>query len=120
MKTKIIFSIALISALVFAGYSCNKENKMMGNNKMSELTLTAQQTTISARGTTTITASISNIKQCCNMKYYWTATAGTLSENGTEATYTAPENTTQCTITCTAKDGCGMISQSKSIVITVR
>ena len=92
----------------------------MNTTSSAELSLSAQQTTVSARGTTAITASVSNVKSCCTMKYYWTATAGTLSENGAEATYTAPENATQCTITCTAKDNCGMISQSKSIVITVR
>lgn len=118
MKTKNILSAALISALVFAGTSCMKKNN--NSSTKAELSLSAQQTTISAKGTTAITASVSNVKQCCNMKYYWTATAGTLSENGAEATYTAPENITQCTITCTAKDGCGIISQSKSIVITVR
>lgn len=118
---KHIFSTALIVAFFLAGNSCKKKNNnIMDNTGTPSLSLSAQQTSISTNGTTKITASVSNLQSCCTMTYTWSANAGSISENGNEATFTAPTNSAQCTVTCSAKDNCGKISQSKSIVISVQ
>ena len=118
MKTTINFSniariTLMLSFFTFAS-GCNKKDSIN-----STLTLAAQQSDIAAGGTTKITATVSNSWQCCNLMYQWSASSGNINGSGTEITYTASAGLGQHTITCIAKDNCGKISQSESIMLTV-
>lgn len=106
-------SVLLLSVFAFA-VGCTKKDATN-----STLTLTAQQNNIAAGTTTKITAIVSNSQQCCNLMYNWSVNAGNINGSNSEVTYTAPAGVGQHTITCMAKDNCGKISQSKSVIITV-
>ena len=105
-----ICSAALIMGFLCSGTSCKKNDNASANSASPLLSLSAQQTTLSANGTTKVAASVSNLQSCCTMTYNWTTNTGTISESGTEVTFTAPASSAQCTITCSAKDNCGKIS----------
>ncbi len=118
MKTIINFSsvprIALMLSFFAFAFGCSQKDSIN-----STLTLKAQQSDIVAGGSTKIAATVSNSQQCCNLMYQWSANAGNINGSGSEITYTASASLGQHIITCMAKDNCGKISQSKSIMITV-
>ncbi|MBU1616082.1 hypothetical protein KJ693_12345 [bacterium] len=79
--------------------------------------LSANPTTVSLGGNSTITCTASD-PDGDSLTYTWTKTGGTISENGFQVTWTAPQTDRTYTITCTISDGKGGADQ-KSVTVTV-
>jgi len=79
--------------------------------------LTANPTSVSTDGNSTITCSASD-PDGDTLTYSWNKTGGTVSGSGSSVTWTAPSSEGTYTITCTISDGNGGTDQ-KSVNVTV-
>ena len=115
MKTKIFFSLILLTAVVFT--SCKKKKEETPTQPLSFSSLKSQSDTIYTGGTTKITATATGD----NLAYTWSlsqSSMGDLIGSGSQITYGAsPCCTGWNTIICTVSNGSE--SQSKSVTIVV-
>ena len=86
------------------------------NNPPTISSLTANPTSVSSGGESTITCSASDIDGD-TLNYIWTKTGGTILGTDSQISWTAPSSTGTYTITCTVSDGRGGSAQQSVNVI---
>ena len=102
--TLVLLAVMLMGMILWSCTENDSNTEPTDNNAPVINSITSNPTSVQQGGTSTFTCNATDVDGD-SLTYYWLSTDGTISGTSSSETWTAPNTTDSCTITCSVSDG---------------